>query len=458
MSLCPATGNSGFPVTLQGEIKRAIIPDTSIQTTKFKTSLSVRAVPRTLDTTTGYIDEMTGQDTFLFNTTPYLLQTAQIYDARNNTVILPTNAGAPAFTGQPAFGLALSFTKQQENYAGENALVILIPIFSQATVSNAAEYHVDINAYFADMMSQTPSAARSLGVFLNYESFRASYTTCIELRESAPLNLRVLLFPGYVIQSTTAAQFKSLPPLRIPGALRGFKATAFRRSIDASGAVIVTQWSDEGYCYAGLLSVGDANFAKRVTFYNSTIEPISGPIRPGTENLRTTQQYKCMPLDRLKDVSGNLVLLDPATGTRATLADQLDADEIARQAEVADAIPNDEGRLKAILFKWATIIAVIITIIVVGAIYYFIGQRFHTTEAAIAAVAFANASRMASANASGQVVNSNQNSSSVTVPGSATTAPGSANVPPPPQINQQVQGTPAPAPAPASASANPQRP
>jgi hypothetical protein len=191
MSLCSATGNSGFPVTLQGEIKRAIIPDTSIQTTKFKTSLSIRSVPRTFNPENGYIDEMTGQDTFLFNTTPYLLQTAQIYNAKNSTVLLPTNAGAPVFTGQPAFGLALCFKKQQDNYAGESALIILIPIFSQATVTNAAEYHVDINAYFADMMSQTVSTtARSLGVFLNYEAFRCSYTTCIELRESAPLKFR----------------------------------------------------------------------------------------------------------------------------------------------------------------------------------------------------------------------------------------------------------------------------
>lgn len=452
MSLCPATGNSGFPVTLQGEITRAIIPDTSIQTNKFKTSLSVRSVPRTFDSTTGYIDEMTGQDTFLFNTTPYILQTAQVYDARNNSVILPTNAGAPAFTGQPAFGLALSFTKQQENYAGENALVILIPIFSQATVTNAAEYHVDINAYFADMMSQTPStAAKSLGVFLNYEAFRCSYTTCIEIRESAPLNLRILLFPGYVVQTTTAALFKSLPPLRIPGALRGFKATAFRRSIDANGAVIVTQWSDEGYCYAGMLSVGDTNFAKRVTFYNSAIEPISGPIRPGTENLRTTQQYKCMPLDRLKDVSGSLVLLDPATGTRATLADQLDADEVIRQAEVADAIPQENGSVKALLFKWASTIAIIITVIVVGAIYYFIGQRFHTTENAIAAANAAIAAGVAVASANGSAALANASGTVVTSNLRSAPANGSANQQPQ-QINAATQGAPVPAPAPASAN------
>ncbi len=426
MSLCQASGNVGFPVVIQGTIQRATIPDTSIRTAAFKTSLSVRSVPRTYDSTTGYIDELAGQDTFIFNSTPYLLQAVQIYDARNNTVLLPAATGAPTFEGVPAFGLALSFTKQQPNYAGEAALIVLIPIYSQATVTTAAEYHVDIDKYFKEIADRSISSeTRSLGIFLNYEAFRCSYSTCVELRSGNVLNMRVVLFPGYVIQSATAALYRSIPPLRVPGTLRDFQATAFRRSVNAQNQVTVSQWSEEGYCYAGLISVGDTEFYRRFTFYNSTIQPVAGPIRPGEEHLRTTQQYKCMPLDKLKDVSGSLVLLDPATGTRTTLADELELDEVVKQAEVADVLPADGGGVKAFLFRFAGTIATIVTVVFVGFLYYTLGQRFHTTEnavaAATAAVAAANAVSNAAVNnpavsGNGQPHPANANAASAVTP------------------------------------------
>jgi hypothetical protein len=393
MSLCSATGNSGFPIIVQGQINRAIIPDTSIVKATFKTSLSTRSIPRTYDPQSGYIDEVAGQDTFIFNGTPYLLQTAQVYDARNNSVLIPTMEGSQPMTGQPSFGLALSFTKQQDNYAGEKILIILIPIFNQATATNGAEFHTDIDAYFLDMISQTVSrSANSLGVFLNYQGMRIGYTTCIELKDSAPINLRVLLFSGYVIKSTTVAKFTSVPPLRLPAPLRNYAATAFRRLVGNKNELEVSQWSTEGFCYAGTLSVGDDKFSKRFTFYDSLIEPAKGPIRPGTENLRTTEQYKCIPLNKVKDISGGLVLIDPATGSRTTLTDQLAADEIAEQAALKEALPNyGSNGVRDFMFKFADIIAVIATVVIVAILYYTIGQRFHTTENAIAAVAVANA-------------------------------------------------------------------
>lgn len=393
MSLCSATGNSGFPIIVQGQINRAIIPDTSIVKATFKTALSTRSIPRTYDPQTGYIDEVAGQDTFILNGTPYLLQTAQIYDARNNALLIPTMEGSQPMTGQPTIGLSLCFTKQQENYAGETVLVILIPIFNQATATNGAEYHTDIDAYFLDMMSQTVSqSASSLGVFLNYQGLRVGYSTCIELKDSAPINLRVLLFGGYVIKPTTLAKFTAVPPLRLPAPLRNYAATAFRRIAGKGGLLEVSQWSTEGYCYAGTISVGDDKFSKRFTFYDSLIEPAKGPIRPGTENLRTTDQYKCIPLNKVKDISGGLVLVDPATGARRTLTDQLAADEIAEQAALKEALPNyGSNGVRDFMFQFADIIAVVLTVIIVAIIYYVIGQRFHTTENAIAAAATATA-------------------------------------------------------------------
>ncbi len=401
MSLCSATGNSGFPIIVQGQINRAIIPDTSIVKATFKTALSTRSIPRTYDPQTGYIDEVAGQDTFIFNGTPYLLQTVQLYDARTNSVLIPTMEGSQPMNGQPSFGLSLCFTKQQENYAGEKVLIILIPIFNQATATNGAEFHTDIDAYFADMMSQTVSqSATSLGVFLNYQGLRIGYTTCVELQESAPLNLRVLLFSGYVIKPTTIAKFTSIPPLRLPAPLRNYAATAFRRAAGTGGVLQVSQWSMEGYCYAGTLSVGDDKFSKRFTFYDSLIEPAKGPVRPGTENLRTTEQYKCIPLNKVKDISGGLVLIDPATGARTTLTDQLAADEIAEQAALKEALPNyGSNGVRDFMFKFADIIAVVLTVIVVAIIYYAIGQRFHTTEEAVAAVVAANLAANAGVNA-----------------------------------------------------------
>ncbi len=392
MSLCSATGNAGFPVVIQGDIERAGIVNKKLQKMTFKTSLSQRSVPRTYDPITGFIDELAGQDTFIFNSIPYVLQAVQIYNIRNQDTPLPTLQGSKAIDGVASFGMCFSFKKQQENYSGEAALFILIPIYNLANVTNTNDYHSDIDAYFRDMMTGSVSnAAKSLGVFLNYDALRISYTTCIELKDTKPLNVRVLLFPGYIIQTTTTGLFKSAPPpLRIPPALRDFTPTAFRRSISGSGAnaaLQVTQWSDEGFCYNGIISVGDDAFGVRFIFYDSKIVPVKGPIKAGTESLIPTSQYKCVPLDKVRDISNNLVLVDPITKSRRTLQDELDADAIVKAAELKDALPNaDSDGPRNFALQFATIIVAGIVIVIFGFIFYKIGQRFHTTEKAILAV------------------------------------------------------------------------
>ncbi len=404
MSLCSATGNAGFPVVIQGDIERAGIINKKLQKMTFKTSLSQRSVPRTYDPITGFIDELAGQDTFVFNSIPYVLQAVQIYNIRNQDTPLPTLQGSKAIDGVASFGVCFSFKKQQENYSGEPALFILIPIYNLANVTNTNDYHVDIDAYFRDMMSGTVSTtANSLGVFLNYDALRISYTTCIELKDNKTLNVRVLLFPGYIIQTTTSELFKgTIPSLRIPPALRNFQPTAFRRSVSGSGAgaaLQVTQWSDEGFCYNGIISVGDDAFGIRFIFYDSKIVPVKGAIKAGTDSLIPTSQYKCIPLDKVRDISNNLVLVDPITKSRRTLQDELDADALVKAAELKDALPNaDSNGPRQFALQFATIIAAGIVVVVFGFIFYKIGQRFHTTEKAIiAANAFTAAAVAANA-------------------------------------------------------------
>ena len=409
MSLCSATGNAGFPVVIQGDIERAGIVNKKLRKMTFKTSLSKRSVPRTYDPITGFIDELAGQDTFIFNSIPYVLQAVQIYNIRNQDTPLPTLQGSKAIDGVASFGMCFSFKKQQENYSGETALFILIPIYNLANVTNTNDYHTDIDAYFKDMMSGSVStAANSLGVFLNYDALRISYTTCIELKDSKPLNVRVILFAGYIIQTTTTDLFKSAaPPLRIPPALRDFKPTAFRRNVSGSGqttSLQVNQWSDEGFCYNGIISVGDDAFGVRFIFYDSKIVPVKGAIKAGQEGAIPTSQYKCIPLDKVKDISNNLVLIDPITKSRRTLQDELDAEEIVKAAELKDALPNaDSNGPRQFALQFATIIAAGIVIVFFGFIFYKFGQRFHTTEKAILAVNAITAA--AAANAAGRAKN-----------------------------------------------------
>ena len=399
MSLCSATGNAGFPIIIQGDIERAAIINKKLQKMTFKTSLSRRSVPRTYDPITGFIDELAGQDTFIFNSIPYVLQSVQLYNIRNQDTPLPTMKGAKAIDGVASFGMAFGFKKQQENYSGEKVLFIIIPIYSLANVTNTNDYHSDIDAYFRDMMTGTTStAANSLSVFLNYDALRISYTTCIELKDSVPINLRVLLFPGYIIQNTTADLFmKSQPPaLRIAGALRDFQPTAFRRNIGADNALQVTQYSDEGFCYNGVISVGDDAFGIRFIFYDSTIVPVKGAIKAGTESLIPTTQYKCIPLDKVRDISNNLVLVDPITKSRRTLQDELDADAMLKAAELKEALPNaDSDGPRQFALQFASIIIAVIVIVIFAFLFYKIGQRFHTTEKAVLAATAANAALMA---------------------------------------------------------------
>jgi hypothetical protein len=439
MSLCSAAGNSGLPVIIQGDIDRAAIINKKVQKMTFKTSLSQRSVPRTYDATTGFIDELAGQDTFVFNSCPYQLQAVQVYNIRNQDTPLPTLEGGRAFDGPASFGLALSFSKLRENYSGENVLMILIPIYSQTNVANGGKnFHSDIDAYFRDMRAQEVSkAASSLGVFLNYDSLRISYTTCIELKDSQPLTVRVLLFPGYVIQNTTAELFRDPTPLRIPGQLRDFKPTAFRRSLNSANELQVSQWSDEGYCYNSMISVGDDKFGVRFIFYDSKIVPVKGPIKAGQENAIPTSQYKCIPLDKVRDISNNLVIVDPITKSRVTLQDELDADQLAKQAEIKDTLPNaDSNGTRDFVYMFANIIVAVIVVVVFGFIFYKIGQRFHTTELAVAAAVALNA-----ANAARSAGSNKGEPGSANLEGNA--APANAGVP----AASRQPATPTPTPA-----------
>ncbi len=404
MSLCSAAGNSGLPVIIQGDIDRAAIINKKMQKMTFKTSLGQRSVPRTYDVTTGFVDELAGQDTFIFNSVPYQLQAVQVYNIRGQDTPLPTMEGAKAFDGPASFGFALSFIKQRENYSGEKGLMILIPIYSQANITASQNFHSDIDAYFRDMHSQEVSkAASSLGVFLNYDALRITYVTCIELKEAQPLNLRVILFPGYVVQATTADMYRDPPPLRVPGQLRNFVPTAFKRSMNSTNQLQVSEWSDEGYCYRGMISVGDDKFGLRFIFYDSKIVPVKGPIKAGQESLIPTSQYKCVPLDKVRDISNNLVIIDPITKSRRTLQDELDADAIATQAAIKDADPNaGTTGARDFIYMFLNILVAVVVVVVFGFIFYKVGQRFHTTENAVAAATAANAALAAAAAVAGK--------------------------------------------------------
>jgi hypothetical protein len=135
------------------------------------------------------------------------------------------------------------------------------------------------------------------------------------------------------------------------------------------------RWSTLGKTYTQSQDLS----TKRFFVYEADITP-NAPTptaaKVDANGLRTTQQYKCVPLDRLKDVSGNLVLLDPATGAR-TLADTLRDEEDAKNMEINDVLPPkpDDGTLST----WVTYLiiagSVLLAFIIVGAVYYWISER-----------------------------------------------------------------------------------
>lgn len=351
---------------------------------QLRTAFSIRSTPRKfLDKTHGFIED-NANDTFFINRIPYTLQTIQFckhWSGSTTTITVQPESDSP----KEAFGqLVFAFKKAYSDYGGESVYFVIVPI---SATQDTSSYNTDIDLYFSDILNERIPQVKSLEPFFRGKTLRVGYQSCVELQNPgdgaiSTLHVGVLLCPGVYIKTATVEGVKSyfgtgtsIPSFILPAFAHPGLNTAKSNNADKF------TWSQTGETYTTSRDLT----AKQFFIFNTDISPNAATptaAKVDENGLRTTQQYKCVPLDRLKDLSGNLVLLDPATGAR-TLADTLQDESEAQQLELKDVLPAkpDDGTMSSAVRTGLIIGGVILGLVVAGFVWYWIYTRANPTTA-----------------------------------------------------------------------------
>jgi hypothetical protein len=382
MSKCPSDGNVGFPVIPAGQINMATAPQA--QAFSMKLAASPTTVGRAIDRANGFVNDngMVGT-TFYFGSNPYTLAAIQVASPHNkNYIINTTDVG----TGSVIADVVFYFELMAGNYVGNKALTYIIPLVNAAAAgtSTAAKVSTDIDAYLADALNAAAETPRvkSVEPFFTLAGRRILYSTCLNMAVAgtntlAPtMTIQVIISPPAFLATANATAISNMV-VGVGG--RSSIQYMWPANIPRVGGEFPTLAEGQTVLASNNRSLEQLNYSltespvERFMGNGGGIEYVRGP-----EDLRTTQQYKCMPLDELKDVSGNMVLLDPASGTR-TLADELAGREDSRADDLGGTVAptgmvSSSTKSSAIKIA-AIIIGVLIGFGVIGAIAWWFFKR-----------------------------------------------------------------------------------
>lgn len=143
----------------------------------------------------------------------------------------------------------------------------------------------------------------------------------------------------------------------------------------------INSWSPHGLCLIGQpVSVGSAEFVRRFRYAQEGLIYATPGGSGGAQNrLKTTSEYKCLPIDRVKDIDGTNVLLDPATGAR-TMADAL-AGTPTQQSDLDLSInPDATSNLEKFAIILGILCAIAVGLVLLSLAVRFVLNRQGTSE------------------------------------------------------------------------------
>lgn len=366
MDFCSADANQGFPINIQGQLAeneerfKALksIPEVHFSFADYTIKRELYA-RRELDTTKWGKCFMTesNNSSLTYKGFIYNLKTIQICAATHSGSSWPRRPG-------PTNNADIIFTYSRTNTMDSNpsVFIVVIPLYLLSEISVSRSASVNAEAFFASVIenteaikSATPQASTapkypSLSTLFNDLTDKAAvfYMSCIQLRPPPQagkwlmkrMTAATLYYPGGLIISDQKILWAlggknklEFSPYILPAECRNKFLTPIRQPPLANSSpedvqkfiMEGTNWSSEGELRANMISVAATDFTRRFKWIENAVSGMTG-----TKRLKTTVEYQCLPLDKVKDIQGSNVLLDPATGTRS-LKDTLEptADEQA---------------------------------------------------------------------------------------------------------------------------------
>ena len=386
---CPSNGNSGFPIIISG-----VFSQNTLDNIKFDTSIRIssspRSIPRTLSKESGFIDEL-GGDILYYGSTTYSLISLQLAKSYS------TQLQSPQQQGPATIQLYAIFKKKLESAINEQFIIVNIPIINAASTEEN-KFNENVTKYMDELITPDTKTPSKFDILFENQKSCIEYITCIEAKDinkSKTITFRVLNLNGHIINDKVWEKIKvyfnhTFPSFKLPKSI-GFKSIAFKKSISDSNELIISEWSEEGYVYNNLVSAGSDDLKKRFIFNslgitNSNFEKRSSNLQQTSQktdsslnNPKSTDEYRCMPLDVDKDIENNKVLLDPSTATR--LSTDIESDVNAYNAELStDYKQLSMNRIKKIIITISIVIASILGVIAASFVVNYIYKWFKSDK------------------------------------------------------------------------------
>ena len=334
---CPIDGNNGFPVIINGEIGNQDTLNSIKYDTKIRYAVPPTSVNRSLTKTTGFIDEPTNGNMIYYGSTAYTLKSCQL--ARTPTTLKQS----PLQVGGANMQLYLTYGKNISNAIGEDLMIVCIPIIKQQSTTQS-QYNITVDKYFKELISPTANTVTSFSSLFNTQNSCIEYITCIEIKktatstDSSTIIARCINLPGHVISDLTQYNIQKYFQFTIPTfrfSQSAFSYGSIANTIATSGtSYTISAWSTEGYSYTGSISVGVDSYRSHFIYNTLALVPYKvDSVAGGDSGAKKTSQYKCMPIDTLKDIKKGRVLFDPVSGK--SLEEELNEDDVEKEANLA---------------------------------------------------------------------------------------------------------------------------
>jgi len=380
---CPTDGNSGFPIFITGPEITDTLLDSIKMSAKYKYSFGPRTTLPSKISDNGFLDEPAGSS-FIVDGIQYDLIAVQLVPPNSNQSAAYVYAGFKV--GRPIAEYILQYKKRNASDIGESALIVMFPIYDVTNSAGSQVISRPVDDYLAvhlglpqDVAGYPTPVAFFSGLSATPRSL--SYTTCVETTNGL-LRMKVVLFlTSYCISAATAKGYKDYlatldklavpvrPRYRLGPSIRG-GANTFAAANVRDGQLVASDESTEGYVRSGEIATNSGEFRQRMI--SSTDRPKDVAVRDAVHlAARSTQQFKCIPLDKAKDVQGNFVVIDPVSGER-TLKDELDdRDAVAKAlgAQAKEAPKSGSNKWKIVGIVLITIICIAVLIWVLRVLY-----------------------------------------------------------------------------------------
>ena len=427
MAFCATDGNQGFPISITGSLTTGsqaflgiqgppeLIPSFAERTVSRK--LLNQSVEETGSTQRNLIDE-SANNTIIYRGTRYSLAQVQICQ--------PTLGQGSSWPYTPAGNniadIVFIFNRLVKDI-NPDSIYLNVPLYSKESMSNIALQSPKAQMYFQDTYNSTVPGPNNIAIKPRVSSIGdlfgelinpayVTYISCVPLRSSvSKMTTTTILgayFPsGWILHEKLIKDCgnynynNAFSQMFIPQNTRNSYPTAIRIPPPPTTPALekwigdIDNWSAYGRTYSNTISVSDGQFTRRFVWIDAGLSQGSTTSDPNAGRLKTTIEYQCLPLDRMKDIDGNYVLLDPKTGAR-TLKETLTGTPDQR-LELAIATNTDaQANIRTFAIVIGSLTAIIVLFVGISFAIKFVLKRADTAATAAVVIAAAAATQPAS--------------------------------------------------------------